>query len=196
MSEFLQRTEVTSQPPFVCEIELGMTTSMSMADAAVTVLSLPRRFGEIVSGVSGDDDWDRLVRVPQASGRSALGWTAHTTALLTALGTLISSLPLQARPSIDTESLNPPSTQARLGAISHVLAELKSASSRAGEAISARSYDEVDRDCVLNGDTMRAYDAINVVVTQCVTQLANASDALEAAGAPTTNPDETDDGDD
>ena len=156
---------------------------MSMADAAVTVKSLPRRYGEIVSGISGDDDWNRLVRVPDSADRSALGWTAHTTALLTALGTMVAQIPLQARPTLDTGTLNPPSTQARLGSIPEVLAELKSASARAAEAIEARSHDDVDRECILNGETMRAYDAINEVIKQCVAQLTTATDALAAAGA-------------
>jgi hypothetical protein len=159
-----------------------MNTSMSMADAAVTIKSLPRRYGEIINGISGDDDWNRLVRVADAADRSALGWTAHTTALLTALGTMVAQIPLQAKPTLDTESLNPPSTQARLGTIADVLAELKSASARASEAIAARSHDDVDRECTLNGKAMRAYDAINSVVKQCVAQLAIATDALSAAG--------------
>ena len=63
------------------------------------------------------------------------------------------------------------------------LAELKSASARAAEAIEARSHDDVDRECILNGETMRAYDAINEVIKQCVAQLTTATDALAAAGA-------------
>ena len=158
---------------------------MSMADAVVTIKSLPRRFGEIVSGISSDDDWNRLVRIPDALDRSALGWTAHTAALLTALGTMVAQLPLQARPALDTNTLNPPSTQARLGTIAEVLAELKSSSARAAEAIDARSHDDVDRDCNFNGEEMRAYDAINKVAKQCISHLANATDALAAAGATT-----------
>jgi hypothetical protein len=156
---------------------------MSMADAVVTIKSLPRRFAEIVSGISGDDDWNRLVRVPDIADRSALGWTAHTASLLTALGTMVAQIPLQARPSLETQTLNPPSTQARLGSIPEVLAELKAASSRAAEAIAARSHDDVDRECTLNGESMRAYDTINILVKQCVAQLANATEALAAAGA-------------
>jgi hypothetical protein len=159
-----------------------MNASMSMADAVVTIKSLPRRFGEIVSGIAGDDDWNRLVRVPDSGDRSALGWTAHTTTLLTALGTMVAQIPLQAKPTIDTTTLNPPSTQARLGSIPEVLAELKSASTRAAEAIDARRHDDVDRECTFNGEAMRAYDAINAVVKQCVAQLANTNAALAAAG--------------
>ena len=164
---------------------------MSMADVVVTIKSLPRRFGEIVNGISGDDDWNRLVRVPDSADRSALGWTAHTAALLTALGTMVAQIPLQARPTLNTESLNPPSAQARLGSIADVLAELKTSSTRAAEAIGARSYDDVDRECIVNGETMRAYDAINAIVKQCVSQLTNATDALAAAGgSPSTNNDD------
>ena len=152
-----------------------------MADAVVTIKSLPRRFGEIVSGISGDDDWNRLVRVPDLAHRSALGWTAHTTALLTALGTMVAQIPLQAKPALDTATLNPPSTQARLGSINEVLAELKSASTRAAEAIDARSHDDVDRACTLNAEDMSAYDVINAVVKTCVSQLGDAQDALAAA---------------
>jgi hypothetical protein len=160
-----------------------MNTSMSMADAAVTIKSLPRRYGEIINGISGDDDWNRLVRVPDAADRSALGWTAHTTALLTALGTMVAQIPLQAKPTLDTTMLNPPSTQARLGSIPEVLAELKSSATRAAEAIDARSHEDVDRECTLNGEAMRAYDAINAVVKTCVTQLSDTKNALAAAGA-------------
>jgi hypothetical protein len=163
-----------------------MNLSMSMADAVVTINSLPRRYGEIVNGISGDDDWNRLVRVPDLAARSALGWTAHTAALLTSLGTMVAQIPLQAKPSLETTLLNPPSTQARLGTVAEVLAELKSASTRAAEAIDARSHDDVGRECTLNGETMRAYDVINVVVKTCVSQLADARDALAAAGANLT----------
>ncbi len=155
---------------------------MSMADAAVTIKSLPRRFGEIVNGIAGDDDWNRLVRVRDLADRSALGWTAHTSALLTALGTMVAQIPLQAKPALNTATLNPPSTQARLGTIAEVLTELKSASARAADAIDARSHDDVDRECILNGEAMRAYDVINTVVKQCVVQLTDAKDALAAAG--------------
>jgi hypothetical protein len=164
-----------------------MNTSMSMADAAVTIKSLPRRFGEIINGIAGDDDWNRLVRVPDAADRSALGWTAHTSALLTALGTMVAQIPLQAKPVLDTATLNPPSTQARLGTIAEVLAELKSASTRAAVAIDARSHDDVDRECTVNGETMRAYDAINAVVKTCVAQLGDATNALAASGASQSN---------
>lgn len=163
---------------------------MSMADASVTTRSLPRRYGEIINGIAGDDDWNRLVRVPDATDRSAIGWTAHTSALLTALGTMVAQIPLQAKPVLDTSTLNPPSTQARLGTITEVLAELKSASARAADAIDARSHDDVDRECTLNGETMRAYDAINSVVKTCVAQLAEATDALNAAGANTAKNDD------
>ena len=163
-----------------------MNTSMSMADAAVTIKSLPRRYGEIINGIAGDDDWNRMVRVPDAADRSAIGWTAHTSALLTALGTMVAQIPLQAKPILDTTTLNPPSTQARLGTIAEVLAELKSASARAAVAIDARSHDDVDRECTLNGEAMRAYDAINTVVKQCVAQLTDAKEALAAAGASGT----------
>jgi hypothetical protein len=166
-----------------------MNPSMSMADAVVTINSLPRRYGEIVNGISGDDDWNRLVRVPDSAARSALGWTAHSAALLTALGTMVAQIPLQAKPSLET-LLNPPSTQARLGTVAEVLAELKSASTRAAEAIDARSHDDVDRECTLNGETMRAYDVINVVVKTCVSQLADARNALAAAGASLTQNDD------
>jgi hypothetical protein len=164
-----------------------MNASMSMADAVVTIKSLPRRFGEIINGISGDDDWNRLVRVPDMADRSALGWTAHTSALLTALGTMVAQIPLQAKPVLDTTTLNPPSTQARLGTIAEVLAELKSASTRAADAIDARSHDDVDRECTVNGETMRACDAINAVVKTCVAQLGDAADALAAAGASQSN---------
>ena len=154
-----------------------------MADAVVTIKSLPRRFGEIINGLAGDDDWNRLVRVPDAADRSAIGWTAHTSALLTALGTMVAQIPLQAKPVLDTTTLNPPRTQARLGTIAETLAELKSASARAAEAIGARSHDDVDRECTLNGESMRAYDAITLVVKTCVAQLTDAGDALATAGA-------------
>jgi hypothetical protein len=161
-----------------------------MADAAVTIRSLPRRYGEIVNGISGDDDWNRLVRIPDLADRSALGWTAHTAALLTALGTMVAQIPLQAKPALNTTTLNPPSTQARLGSITEVLAELKSSSARAADAIEARSHDDVDRECTLNSEAMRAYDVINTVVKQCVAQLADAKDALAAAGANGTQIDD------
>ena len=155
-----------------------------MRDAAVAVRSLPRRFGEVLNGPIGDDSWDRLVRAPDSSGRSAAGWAGQTSALITALGTAIAALPMTARPAVDLAKLTsarsePPGATA----VGPVLRELGDVATRAAAAIEARQTGDFDRKCIVDGHEKSAYDLVNDVVTTAVANLHHASSALDAARA-------------
>ena len=155
-----------------------------MRDAAVTVRSLPRRFGEILNGPVDDDAWDRLVRTADPSGRSAAGWAAQTSTLLTALGTAIAALPMTARPAIELAKLTTGRTEpTRATDLATVLHELGDVAGRAATAIEGRQHDDFDRKCVVDGAEQPAYELVNTVVAAAVANLHHASAALDAARA-------------
>lgn len=158
---------------------------MTMRDAAVTVRSLPRRFGEILNGPLDDDTWDRLVRTPDAAGRSAAGWTAQTTALITALGTAIAALPMTARPAVELAKLTTGRSEPSRGtAIATVLHELGDVAGRAATAIEGRQPGDFDRKCLVDGAEEAAFDFVNRVVAAAVANLRHAADAVDAARNP------------
>lgn len=153
-----------------------------MRDAAVTVRSLPRRFGEILNGPLDDDTWDRLVRTPDASSRSAAGWAAQTTALVTALGTAIAALPMTARPAVELAKLTTGRSEPpRATPVTTILKELTDVAGRAATAIEGRQSDDFDRKCVIDGAEQTAYDFVNDVVAAAIANLRHAADALESA---------------
>ncbi len=157
-------------------------TSMNMSDAAVAIRSLPRRYGEIVSGPTSDPAWERLVRSVGNEGRSALGFVVHVTELLTALGTAVAALPIQSRPSVSVESLNTRFSEPTPNlATSKALDALKAAAGRAADAIAGRSHDEFDRKCNVDGHEVEARSFVEQVVQTCVTLLKDAQAAIDAA---------------
>ena len=155
-----------------------------MRDAAVAIRSLPRRFGEIMNGPAADDAWDLLARTADSSGRSAAGWAANTTALVTALGTAIAALPLTARPAAElAKVVSARSEPPRATAIATVLHELSEAAGRAATAIEGRQHSDFDRKCVVDGTEITAAALVTRVVEAAVANLHHAEAALDAARA-------------
>jgi hypothetical protein len=153
-----------------------------MADAAITLRSLPRRYSEVLAGAKGDDTWERMVRTPAKSGVSPLGWAARTTALLTELGSAIAALPMQARPAMAESVSDADVSEARLGGLATVLTELKAAATRAADAIEARQHDDFNRTVSLNAKELRAHDVVDQVVLTSVANLKHAQSALDELG--------------
>lgn len=155
---------------------------MNMNDATVAIRSLPRRYGEVVSGPKGDDNWDRIVRVVGPQGRSALGFVVHATDLLTALGTAIAALPIQSRPPVAVAPLetkySEPSPNLQ---VAKALDNLKSAAERAATAVHGRSPEELDRACMVDGKEVDSRAFVERIVTLCVSHLKDAKDAIDAA---------------
>ncbi len=153
--------------------------SMSMADAAVTLRSLPRRFTETVSGPVGDDSWGRTVRAPGPSGRSALGSLAVADAELVALGTAIASLPLEKSPVVNLgpvrRAAEPKASPADL------LAAVKVNAARAAAAVEGRGHDDFARQVTVDGKSMSAQDYVRRTVAACLSHLNDAREAIEAA---------------
>ena len=155
---------------------------MSMSDAAVALRSLPRRYREVVTGVDGDDGWDRLVRTVGDQTRSALGWTVYTTQLVTALGTVILELPLTARPAIDLQKIDRSRVEApRASTVADVVAELQTNAERAAVAITRRSHDDFDREVLVDGIAIEARQLVEVIVKHAVANIHAAETALTAA---------------
>ena len=155
-----------------------------MRDAAVAVRSLPRRFGEILNGPADDDAWDRLVRTADSSGRSAAGWAAQTTALVTALGTAIAALSLTARPTVELAKIvSARSEPLQAATIATVLHELSDVAGSAATAIEGRLHSDFDRKCVVDGTEITAEALITRVVESAVANLHHAEAALDAARA-------------
>jgi hypothetical protein len=151
---------------------------MNMADAAITLRSLPRRFGEVLAGPKGDDAWERLVRKPAANGQSPLGWAARTSSLLDALGSAVAALPIQSRPVVASEVTDTEISEARLGTPATVLADLKTAANRAADAIDARQHDDFERLITLEGRERSAHDVVEHIVLSSVANIKNAQVAL------------------
>jgi hypothetical protein len=152
---------------------------MNMADAAVTLRSLPRRFGEVLAGPKGDDGWDRVVRLPSSNGQSPLGWADRTKTLITALGSAVAALPIQARPALAESIVDAAANEARLGNSATVLADLKTAAIRAADAIEARQHDDFHRTITLNGKELSAHDVVEQIVLASVANLKHAQTALD-----------------
>jgi hypothetical protein len=153
--------------------------SLSMADAAVTLRSLPRRFTETVSGPAGDDSWDRTVRTTGPSGRSALGSVAVADAELVALGTAIASLPLEKSPIVNLgpvrRSPEPKSS------VTELLAQIKVNAVRAATAVEGRGHDDFSRQLTVDGKTMAADEYVRRTVAACLSHLTDAKEAIESA---------------
>lgn len=150
---------------------------MSMADAAVALRSLPRRYAETVSGPVGDDAWDRMVRTPGPSGRSALGSVAVADAELVALGTAIASLPLEKSPVVNLG----PVRRAAEPTISRpdLLTQVTVNAKRAAAAVEGRGHDDFARQVTVDGKTMSAEDYVRRTVAACLSHLHDASEAIE-----------------
>ncbi len=153
--------------------------SLSMADAAVTLRSLPRRFTETVSGPIGDDAWDRTVRIPGPSGRSALGSVAVADAELVALGTAIASLPLERSPVVNLGPIR--RTAEPKASVTELLAQVKVNAVRAAAAVEGRGHDDFARQLTVDGKTMAADDLVRRTIAACLSHLADAKDAIESA---------------
>jgi hypothetical protein len=152
---------------------------MSMADAAVTLRSLPRRFTETVSGPVGDDSWDRIVRTVGPSGRSAVGSVAVADAELVALGTAIASLPLEKSPVVN---LGPVRRAAEpKTALADLLATVKVNAVRAAVAVEGRGHDDFARQLTVDGKPMAADDYVRRTLKACLSHLHDAGEAIEAA---------------
>lgn len=153
-----------------------------MSDAVVALRSLPRRFREVVSGPIGDDAWDTLVRKVDQSGRSALGWTIHTTQLVATLGTVVLELPLTARPLVDLAKVNRSRIEApRSTTTEQVTAELAEAAERAATAVAGRSHEDFDREILVDGGEVEAREFVNRIVLASVAHLREADAAIQAA---------------
>ena len=153
-----------------------------MSDAAVALRSLPRRFREIVAGPEGDEAWERLVRMLDASDRSALGYVVRTTAEVTALGTAIAALQMTARPSVSLSTIEQARTDVpQASTVAELTAQLEQAAGRAADAIHGRQPDDFDRNCVADGAELSARDLVNHVVAFAVANLRHAQAALDAA---------------
>ena len=153
--------------------------SMSMADAAVTLRSLPRRFSETVSGPVGDDSWDRTVRALGPSGRSALGSVAVADAELVALGTAIASLPQEKSPVVNLgpmrRAAEPASSPAEL------LAQVKVNAGRAATAVEGRGHDDFGRLLTVDGQSLSAETFVRQTIASCLSHLNDAKEAIDAA---------------
>ena len=154
-----------------------------MRDAAVAVRSLPRRFGEILNGPADDDAWDRLVRTADSSGRSAAGWAAQTTALVTALGTAIAALSVTARPTVELAKIvsarSEPLQAATIATVLHQLSDVAGSAATAIEGL----HSDFDRKCVVDGTEITAEALITRVVESAVANLHHGEAALDAARA-------------
>lgn len=153
-----------------------------MSDAAVTLRSLPRRYKEVVAGPVGDDAWERIVRKAAANNRSALGWTQHSAELITALGTAIAALPLQAKPICDIKAIvNRRSEPRATTSIEEVLSSLREVADRAATAIQGRQPDDFDRKCLVDGTESPADALVRLIVASAVAHLKDAEQAKESA---------------
>ena len=155
---------------------------LNMADAAVAIRSFPRRYLEVVSGPVGDDAWERLVRTVGPDGRSAIGFVAHVTELLTVLGTAIAALPVQTQPSVNVASLESKySEPASSVTISMATDALRSAADRAATAVEGRSHNEFERSCSVDGHNVNAREFVERIVKASVAHLKDSEAAVDAA---------------
>lgn len=159
-----------------------MSDSMTMSDAVVALRSLPRRFKEVASGPVGDDTWERLVRTPDATGRSTLGWVAQTSALLATLGTVVTALSTTSRPTADLAPIESASHEVALSVSgASVVGDLSSNAERAATAIEARAHDDLDRTVIVDGNVVAARDLVAQAVRTAVANIRHAADAVDAA---------------
>lgn len=149
-----------------------------MADAAVTLRSLPRRFDEAVGGPVGDDSWDRIVRTPGPSGRSALGSLAVADAELVALGTAIASLPLAKSPVINLGTVR--RTTEPTVPLADLLSQLKENAKRAATAVEGRGHDDFARLVTLDGKPVSAENYVRRTVAACLSHLHDAQEAIDS----------------
>ena len=155
---------------------------MTMSDAAVALRSLPRRFKEVASGPVGDDAWERLVRTPDVSGKSALGWVAQTSALLSELGIALSGLATTVKPTVDLAPAEATMHEvASSVTVASVLGDLSSGAERAASAIEARRHDDLDRHVSVDGSDVAASDLVVRIVRAAVANIRHAAAALDAA---------------
>ena len=155
--------------------------SMTMADAAVTLRSLPRRFAEAVAGPVGDDSWDRTVRVIGPSGRSALGSVALADAELVALGTAIASLPMEKSPVVNLGPVRRTAEPARTATAADLLTRIKENALRAAVAVEGRGHDDFARKLAVDGKSTAADDYVRRTVAACLSHLTDAKEAIDAA---------------
>ena len=155
--------------------------SLSMADAAVTLRSLPRRIADVVSGPVGDDSWDRIVRAVGPSGHSALRSVAIVDAELIALGTAIAALPLETSPVVNLGPGRRTAEPSRTASVAGLLARVKENAVRAAVAVEGRGHDDFVRKLTLDGKTITAQDYVRRTVAACLSHLTDAQEALEAS---------------
>jgi sulfur carrier protein ThiS len=156
--------------------------SMSMSDAIVTLKSLPRRFNEALAGPVGDDAWERTIRTPGPSGRSALGCVGRADAELTALGTAIASIPLEKTPVVnlgplDRKSFEPSATTEA----ADVLAQLGVNANRAATAIDGRGPEDFERTITMDGKSVHAHEYVRAAIATTISYLKHAQVAIENA---------------
>ena len=154
--------------------------SMTMADAAVTLRSLPRRFAETVNGPIGDDSWDRIVRAAGPSGHSALRSVASVDAELVALGTAIASLPLETSPVVNLGPIRRTAEPSRTTSVGDLLEKVKEDAVRAAVAVEGRGHDDFARKLTLDGKAITAQDYVRRTVAACLSHLADAKESVEA----------------
>ena len=153
---------------------------MSMADAAVTLRSLPRRFAEAVSGPVGDDSWDRIVRAAGPSGHSALRSVAVVDAEMVALGTALASLPLETSPVVNLGPVRRTPEPPRATSVADLLARVKENAGRAAVAVEGRGHDDFDRKLTLDSKAITAQDYVRRTIAACLSHLTDAKEAIEA----------------
>ena len=154
--------------------------SMSMADAAVTLRSVPRRLAETISGPANDDSWDRIVRAVGPSGHSALRSVAVVDAELVALGTAIASLPLEKSPVVNLGPVRRTAEPSRTTSVADLLAQVTEDALRAAAAVEGRGHDDFDRKLTLDGKAITAQDYVRRTIAACLSHLTDAKEAIEA----------------
>ncbi len=143
-----------------------MSNYVNRADAIVALKSFGRRYSDLISGPAGDDAWERLVRSPGTSGKSAVDYVALAIDELA----LFSVTAPQAARLDATKSALPEQRVAEVvtsQSISELQAMVKSVSAAAALALEARRDEDYENTMVVG----RVETSLDQLASELVTTL-------------------------
>jgi len=158
-------------------------SNLSPADVAVTMRSLPRRFGEALAA-HGDEDADALARVVAPDGSSALDHVADTGRMLALFGSALSEV-VSGRQPVLHAAITDPSVRQWEHAATDLDGELSLLTDEAGalagrvERTSADQWTAVGR--VVGGTELTALDLAKEAVQTAIAGLRATEAAMAAA---------------
>ncbi len=158
-------------------------SNLSPGDVAVTMRSLPRRFGEALEA-EGDEDIDSLARVVGPDGTSALDHVADTGRMLALFGGALGEVLSGRQPVLHAAVTDPGARQWEHAATDlegelSLLADEATALAGRVERTSADQWTEVGR--VVGGTEMTALDLAKEAVHVAVAGLKATEAAMAAA---------------